>query len=355
MKPFLPNERTAPKSTFGQTWLRSGIALGRGGTGGGAASVAEELWPGDKATAAYFKQGADDFFKQRAASTITSTATSNVPTSTTLETLVPILGPASAIGNIIKLGHKLDFGTSSAISVPEVLADGTGVAFIAQGSPLPMRQLALSPSLMAPKKMGFGFAMSDELYTHTNAEPFLPAVVARNLSLGMETILFDAETETTTRPAGLKAGISATAADTGTGQDAMVNDLSNLAAIVAAVSATNFCYIMSPKQFVHFLLRKPSDFKIPTFCSSALADGQVACLGLDAFMIAGSGEPRFDVSKTATVVMRDDAGPVSTVGTPNTVAAPTSSAFQQISCSCDLSRTLTGSFGTPAVLLGPRT
>ena len=330
MKPFLPSERTAPKNTFGRTIIRSAIAMGRSLGGGDAVSVAEQEWPGDQETKAYFKQGADDFFRQRAASTITSTATSNVPTSTTLEILPTVLGPASCSGNAIQLSpNKLSFGNSSAIATAEVTASGAGFSFINQGSTFPFHQMALSQSLMTPKKLAFGLAVTDELYTHTNAEAFLTPVVARNLSLGMETVLLDAETETTTRPAGLKAGISATAADTGTGQDAVVNDLSNLASIVSAVSPNNFCFIMSPKQFVHFLLRKPSDFKIPTFCSGALADGQVACLGLDAFMIAGGGVPRFEISKTATVVMDDAAGPISAVGTPNTVAAPISSAYQQ--------------------------
>lgn len=92
--------------------------------------------------------------------------------------------------------------------------------------------------------------------------------------------------------------------------------------------AAHLCFICSPKQFVKLMLKRPSDFAFPILCSSALADGVVACLGLDAIAFAGAGDPQFSISRNAAVVMRDHPGQFNVAGTPNAVASPIVSAMQ---------------------------
>lgn len=171
--------------------------------------------------------------------------------------------------------------------------------------------------------------MSREVYEHSAAEIEIPRMVSASLGYSFDSLLLDANAASATRPAGLKNGISAIASDGGTGESAMIDDLANLASVVASVSATNFFYVASPRQYVKILLRKPSDFKIPILCSGALPDGQVACLGLDAFVIAGSDEAKITITKGGGAVVMDTApGQFSVAGTPPAVAAPILSPFQ---------------------------
>jgi hypothetical protein len=318
-------------SRFQQTLIRSSIALVRGiGDGSPAAEVAKRLWPDNRSTLDYIKRGAV---------TPTTTATSGVPTATIVNALVPLLGPASAIGNLFKRCLNVSFGEASAISIPEITASGSGVAFITQGAPFPIRQLAMAPTPMVVKKLAMGLVLTRELYEHSNAEALLSAVLAADLSLGIETLLFDATAIDTTRPAGLKNGINATAADSGTDVTAMFNDFATLGSIVSAVGATNIAFIASPKQFIKIQMRKSqNNFPYPIWCSSALADKTIACVALDALAVAVS-EPRFETSKAATLVMNDV--PAEFVTSGGVLGAPVQSLFQsdaiglRVLCDCD--------------------
>lgn len=319
IKPYFPAER---KSQFAQSVLRTAIAIGRSGSAGEAVRFAERAWPDDQATL--------DMIEQKAAVTPTTTATSGVPTSAVLATLLPILGPASAIGGIIQNAAHADLDDHGALFIPKLNASGSGVAFVAEGAPHPMMQFSLAANALSPKKVALGAAFTRELYEYTNAEAFMTPVLQANASLGLESILFDATAVSTTRPAGLKNGISATTADAGSGEAAMINDLANLGAICAAVGGADLAYIASPKQFVKIVLKRPAGFPFPVFCSSALPDRQVACLALPAFAISGYGTPRVQASKSALAVMQDtNPGQISATGTPNTVAAPIFNPYQQ--------------------------
>lgn len=301
-------------------YVRAVIAQARGGKGGGAIEYARNNFSTDRDLMNLLTRGAV---------TPTATTTTNVPTSTAIENLVPLLGPASASGNIFKQSLSLDFGQASAISVPEITASGAGVAFIGQGGAFPIRQFQFSPVQLTPRKLGFGCVITRELWEHSNAEALIGSVMAADLSLGIETLLFDAVAADTVRPAGLKNGIAAITADAGASgaNDAMINDLANLATAVAPVS-THLAYVASPKQYVKIMLRKSLTFPFPVYASSALADRQVACIALDALAVGGNGEPRLEVGDAPTIVMDDAAGAFSTVGTPNVVAAPIQSTFQ---------------------------
>lgn len=318
MKPYLPPAKANNHlRTLSRAYAASAEALLVGG--GNAAQIAERRWPDDRATIDTVRRGAV---------TPLMTTTSGAPVSTTLEILQSVLSPASVFQAIIRDALKVEFTDSAALVMPDIVASGAGVAFIAQGAPIPMRQLSISANAtMSPKKLAMGSVLTRELATYTNGETFISNILARDLALGAETILFDANASSSTRPAGLKNGVAALTADADTGTTGMINDLSNLAAAVAGVG-TRIVFIASPKQYMRIMLRKPSDFPFPVYASAALSDKTVAALALDAIVVAAQGEPQISVSKTSAVVMDDAAGPISTVATPNAVAAPVRSLMQ---------------------------
>lgn len=323
MKPFLPGEIEAKPHPLLRTLARAVIARGITKDADQAVQHARKTWGGDRDTLDLLTKGAV---------TPTATTTANAPISTLVKTLPNILGKASAMGAILNLAgpNVLDFDGANALSVVDFKPQGTTVAFSTQNGGFPVFQLSASGVMLySDRKSGGIAAVTRQLFEHSSAETLLPVVLAKNLGFGFDALLFDNVAASTTRPAGLKNGIAAITADGGSGETAMANDLANLAGAVAPISATNIAFICSPEQYVKLMLRKPSDFAFPVLCSSALADGQVACLGLDAIAFAGDGEPTFTISRQATVAMRDDPpATLSTVGTPNTIAAPILSAFQ---------------------------
>jgi hypothetical protein len=243
---------------------------------------------------------------------------------------VPLLGPLSAVGNIFKRCLNLSFGGASAINVADVTASGAGVSFITQGSPFPIRQLSFVSEQLTPRKIALGTVATRELVEGSDAEAVLSRVLVADLSLGLESVLFDATASDATRPAGLKYGIAALTADTGTDVTAMFNDLAALAASVAVVGGMNFGYIASPKQAAKIALRKSANnFPYPIYASSALPDKQVCALAFNALAIAGDALPRIETSKTSTLHMDSSPAPLSATGTPNTISAPISSLYRQ--------------------------
>ena len=173
-KPFLPSERADTGARFQTTLIRSIIAVARGGAD--AINIAKTVWPADRSTLDYL---------ERAPTTPTSTATTNVPAATIVNALVPLLGPASAVGNIFKRCLNLSFGRASAINVADVIASGTGVSFVTQGSPFPVRQLAFVTEQLTPRKIALGTVATRELIEGSDAEAVLSRVLAADLTLDL--------------------------------------------------------------------------------------------------------------------------------------------------------------------------
>jgi hypothetical protein len=306
-----------------RTMVRQIISTALAAGGGDAADIARRLFPYDRQTAAWLERGV---------STITSTTTTNAPTSAAVSGTISLLGPASSFAAILERCVNLVFGESSTIHLPSLTASGTGVAFTAQGAPFPIKQLATSAATLDLKKLGMGLVFTNELFRSSNAETILSQAIARDLSLGIEKLFFDATAADTTRPAGLKNGISALTADAGVGIDGMFADLSNLGATVSAVGGLNFCYICSPLQAIKVALRKSQNaFPFPVYASSALPDKQVCSLAFDALAVAGGDEaPRFELSKNAALHLEDTSpSQFSVSGSPNAISAPLVSTFQQ--------------------------
>ena len=318
MKPFVP-ERAV--NNHRRTLVRAFVCKAEALFGGGDPGKLAESKGFDRATIETIRKGAV---------VPLATTTSGAPVSTTLEILGSILSPTSVLKEIISRSVNASFGNAGALSIPDDVASGSGVAFIEQGAPIPMSQLSLSATPMSPKKLALGAVLTRELATYTNGEAFMGRILAANLTLGAETLLLDAVAGSAIRPAGIKNSIAALTPDADDDIAGMMNDLANLGSAVAAVG-TDIAYIASPKQFIKLKTRLPSDFAFPIFPSAALADKQVAALALDALVIAGQGDVNISTSRTGAVVMNDVAAMISAAGTPNTVAAPVRS-LEQTDC-----------------------
>jgi hypothetical protein len=108
----------------------------------------------------------------------------------------------------------------------------------------------------------------------------------------------------------------------------MAADLGELVAAVSSVAGNNpIVLVASPRQAAAIRVRTDVDF--PIFSSAALADKTAAAIETNALFSVGDTAPRFDTSVGATLHMEDTTPlPISTPGSPATVAAPTRSLWQ---------------------------
>jgi len=250
-----------------------------------------------------------------------------------------LLGPTSALGQVVvKDGPiKLAFENNAALFVPAITVSSTGLGYIAQGSPIPMRQMITSGVQLDPKKLGAGVGLTRELIRHgTNADVLLPAALHANCGLALDTLFLDATAISSTRPAGIRNGVSATTATALSATvlnalDAMSKDISNITTSVAAVAGTldNIVIIASPAEAVKLALRTNDSFPFDIYATNGLAGGVVLALAVNALAIAGDLSPTFRISDQSLLHFEDTSPlAISTPGSPATIAAPVRSMWQ---------------------------
>lgn len=257
--------------------------------------------------------------------------------------------PHSVYPALAAKGTSYTFGRNGVISLPSrTTSTSMGGAFVAQGAAIPVKQGAFSAITLTPKKMGVITTMTREITEHST--PAIEAIVRdallQDTAISLDTVLLDATAATTTRPAGLKNGISKVSASATASIVGFIADLKGL--VAALITATNGnirspVWIMNPGDVLAAGLLQTTTGDTPF--RDELAGGTLLgypiiqtttglsdMMGLmDAadFATVTGDTPQFSVSDQAVLHMEDTTPTaLSTVATPNTVAAPVRSLWQ---------------------------
>jgi HK97 family phage major capsid protein len=185
-----------------------------------------------------------------ATTTLTGWAAELVQTS--IGDFIESLMPLSVYPGLAARGGKFTFGRNGVISLPSRAATPTvGGSFIAQGAPIPVRQAAFAATTLTPKKMGVISTFTREIAEHStpSIEALIRQAIQEDTAVAIDSVLLDATAASTTRPAGLRNGVSALTATTGGGFDALVGDLKNLIGVLSAVNALRApVWLINPAQ-----------------------------------------------------------------------------------------------------------
>jgi HK97 family phage prohead protease len=283
----------------------------------------------------------------------------SVPASTTLtgwaaELVETVVGefledlmPQSVYPGLSAIGGRFTFGRAGKVSLPSRAATPTiGGSFVAEGAAIPVRQAAYASITLTPKKMGVISTMTREISEHSTPaiEGLIRQAMQEDTAIAVDSVLLDATAASTTRPAGLRNGVSALTATTGGGFAALVGDIKQMVAVlVAANSLRAPVWIMNPAEVLSISLTQNAggDFPFaaevnggrlrgyPILQSTSMTAARVLLVDAADFFSATGDEPRFDVSDQAVLHMEDTTPlAIGTVGTPPTVAAPVRSLWQ---------------------------
>jgi hypothetical protein len=228
-----------------------------------------------------------------------------------------ILNLGGASSQLLKRGGvSLSFDGSGSILVPAITASTSSAAFVNEGFPIPVEQLATSGVTLSPKKLATIATFTREIFGHSvpNIEALVRAVLTESVSLSLDEKLLDANAGDATRPAGLRNGIGATTASAATpDSEAMYEDLSTLLGIVAPVAGSSpIIFVASPRQASAIKMRQP-DFAYELLSSSALAAGTVIAVASNCLVSAIDPSPRIE-SSIETTLHYEDTSPLSIVG-----------------------------------------
>src|SRR5262252_2767761 len=285
------------------------------------------------------------------ADTVTSGWASQL-VATSLQDYFAALMPLSVYPGLASRGMKFTFGNAGIVTMPTRSSTPTiAGSFVAQGAPIPVRQGAFTSISFTPKKMGVITTFTREIYEHStpNIDGLLRDAMSQETAVAIDTVLLDATAATTTRPAGLRAGVAATTATAGGTITAAIGDIRALS--TALITGTNGnlrspVWLMNPGDVLALSLLQATagggefPFKAelaagtlqgyPVIKSTTCPADMMFLIDAADFVSVTGDTPRFDVSDQATLVF-DDTAPaqLGTVGAPNVVGAPARSLWQQ--------------------------
>jgi hypothetical protein len=319
-KPFLPADMDASR-VLPRAVLAHCVAATQNDS---PASVARKLWRKDHPPVVALIERASVV---PAATTATGWAQELAAQSTGafLASLLPSAGAA-----LLAASPRFDLSGKVRINLPH--ASSTGMArWIAEGAPIPVADGVLSTVALGPaNKLCVIEVLSREVAEHSaeDGEAVVTMILQAAARNALDASLFSSAAGTPNNPPGLLAGITPTTATAGAaGMMAALSDMRALIdAIVASGGGQDIRFFASPGRAVALKAYCPDVLAYP---SAAIPAGELIAIDVAGFASGFSSAVEIRASTEVTLHMEDTTPlPISTPGTPNTVAAPVRSAFQ---------------------------
>jgi HK97 family phage major capsid protein/HK97 family phage prohead protease len=291
-----------------------------------------------------------DWFMRAATApaTMTTPGWADTLATTTYGEFLDLLYPGSIYGPLSERGFRANLGRFAVLSMPtRVATPSVAGSFVAEGSPIPVRQAAFTPITIGLKKMAVISSYTREISEHSNPqiEAILRQLIGEDTRIAIDTVLIDINPATAVRPAGLRSGVAGLTPTAGGGFTALVGDIKQMIGVLAAANSLREpVWIMNPQQSNSisltatangvFPFKQEIDNKMlqgyPLIISSTMPNGTVLLLDAVDFMSVSGDDPRFEVSDQATLHFEDTTPLQLTTGPQGTAVAatPTRSMFQ---------------------------
>jgi len=243
-----------------------------------------------------------------------------------VEDLLNVIGPVGAGARLLREGLQFTFDSAATLYVPALQATASLVSFVAESSPIPVRDLVSSSVALVPRKLATIATLTGEMVASSNAEAFVTDALTQSVGLALDAALFDSAPADAVRPAGLRHGISARTPSAATDpHTAMIQDLVALAGAVSPIGG-KIVFVAAPPRAVAIDLWTygPSPYQV--FASPALAPNDVLAVACRGLASAVDAMPEVEASKVSTLHL-EDTTPLPIVSS-GVIASPTRSLWQ---------------------------
>jgi len=306
LKPFQRELDLPPGNVFLRALTARVVAQLCHGSASMAARVAERLWPSDRIV-------------QRAVATPAMVSVAGWAAElarTVVAAALEAMGPESAGARLLQQALVLNLDGVGAVSVPNFVAAAGNASFVAEGAPIPVRQLTGPAALLTPFKLAVIAALTREMVEGSNAEQIISDVLMRSAGLALDAVLFGSAAATAAQPAGIRNGIAAlTASNNSDFQTAVYEDITTLLGAVSAVAgAGRIVLVMSPGRAAAIYMRTARTADNVTVLGSAALGNDLIAVAPNGLAAAFSPEPEIETSSNATVVMDTAPGAAGTMG-----------------------------------------
>jgi Phage capsid family len=343
-RPLVPSDlvelRRTQQSNHIRSLARAAIASAHYSLDKSVRNFEGRTWPGDKDVELILRGAVPP------ASMASASAVSPIVPSF-LASLIPL----SAGAALLQEGVVLRWNGAAAITLPtitSIVAD-----WISELAPIPVRGATTGPGVrLDPFKLAVITTLSSEMVRSSNAEEIVSDVLKKSVGPALDAALFSNVAGTPgLRPPGLLNGVTALTPSTATPKsEAMADDLSSLAAAVAAYSGNGrIGFAMAVKQAIRVSLQA-EQFSFPLLMSSQIPAGTVIAIALPAICSVVESVPQIDSSQVALLHEETAPLPISSPGTPPTLASPVRSLYQTDSAAVRLRLPVSWVVRTPAAV-----
>jgi len=112
------------------------------------------------------------------------------------------MGPAAAGAQCLLQSLVLNFDRNAIISAPGLVAGAGNAGFVAEGAPIPVKQLASTAAQLTPFKLATIGVLTREMVESSNAEQLIGDVLIRSAAAALDVALFGSAAATAAAPAG---------------------------------------------------------------------------------------------------------------------------------------------------------
>jgi hypothetical protein len=226
------------------------------------------------------------------------------------------MGPAAAGAQMLMQSLVLTFDNNGLISAPGFVAGAGNAGFVAEGDPIPVRQLAATAALLQPHKLGAIGVLTREMISSSNAEALVGDTLMRSAAAALDVALFGANAATPAAPAGLRNGIAALTPSASA--DALAAFYEDMATLINAVSSVGgngpFVFVGSPGRIAGMVMRFALQPGNITVLASTALGGDLLAVAPAALVAALDPEPEIEASTAAELHMSDQPVAVGTAG-----------------------------------------
>jgi hypothetical protein len=244
--------------------------------------------------------------------------------------LVQSITSVSAAAEIIARSLQISMDRYAEYRVPgRVLNAAAAGLWTTEEGNAPVRQLSISnPAILHPRKLSVICAYSIEQAQSSNIENIVRQTLGESAGLALDSAMFSTSTGTAGQPPGLFAGIAPLTPTAGGGNVAVIGDLKQLFAALAAAGAGKTAVVVAAvPEAVTLKATVGPKWDYDILASTALAAGTVAVVETASVVAGFSSEPEFRTSQVAAY-HAEDTSPTDITGGSPSPAVPVRSFFQ---------------------------
>ena len=218
---------------------------------------------------------------------------------------VDALSAYSSAIDVLSGSLVLTWDSYGQVSVPGFVASASNASFVAEGDPIPVRQLLSGVQSLTPHKVATIAALTDEMMESSNAEALISDTLIKSAALAIDAAFFGSAAASAAAPAGIRNGVATTPPSANADPfGAFFEDIAALMGVVGQVGGKGPYFLAASVGRAASMTARwfETGGAVEIVMSPSVGSDVVAIAG-QAVAVALAPTPDVESSNTATLVM----------------------------------------------------